>query len=78
MKTFKRHDHRAYARFEQLLDQERLYLDPEVTFAYLCRLAGASPKRLDGMLRSELGLGGDALLYTYRRGEAERRTEMLR
>ena len=66
----------TYARFERLLDDEKLYLDPCVTFSSLCRLSGAPRRDMDRLLVEELGVGGSDLLRIYRRAEPLRRARL--
>ncbi|MBR1405834.1 MAG: hypothetical protein IJ578_02725 [Bacteroidales bacterium] len=56
----------AYARLSDLLLQEKVHLDPALTFAGLCRRADAEPRAMDWLLRTELGLSGEGLLAALR------------
>lgn len=61
-----------YEFFADLLLEDRIYLDPEVSFTRICRWMGADARQLDDYIRSELGLSGEALIRRYRQGEPAR------
>ena len=61
-----------FERFCSLVFEERLYLDPYVTFPLLCSWLGADEKALDARLRDELGYSGRAVLSTLRKMEPAR------
>ena len=61
-----------YERFCALLLEDRIYLDPSVTFPLICRWLSADARALDARLREEAGIGGRDLLATLRRREPER------
>ena len=56
-----------YALFEKLLDEEYLFIHPSVDFRSICRAIRAPRRRLDKYIYSELGMGGDEVIRTYRR-----------
>lgn len=58
----------SYDLLEKLVDEERIYMDPAVSFHRLCVWICAPEKDLDSLLRSELGVGGDELLALLREG----------
>lgn len=62
----------SYDLLEKLVNEERIYMDPGVTFHGICVLMDAPEGDLDRLLRSELGVGGDGLLTRLRQGVAER------
>ena len=56
-----------YLLFEKLLDEEYLFVHPEVDFRTLCEAFRAPRRRLDNYINSELGMTGDEVIRTYRR-----------
>ena len=53
-----------YAAFEQVMDEEKLYLTMD--FEAICRSIGADSDALNEMVYSELGLDGQELVEYYR------------
>ena len=51
---------------EQLLCQERAYLDISMDFETLCHRAGIPREPMEERLLQELGVTGDGLIWTYR------------
>ena len=64
-----------YEVFGRLLIEDRIYVDPNVTFPMICRWLGADEKELDEKILSELGVNGRTLLRTYRAQEPARLRE---
>ncbi len=58
---------KEYAAFGRLMNEEKVYIDPSVDFAAVCRWLGMDAEALDAVLREELGYGGDGLMEAYRR-----------
>lgn len=56
-----------FADFSQLLDREKIWLDPSVSFASICRRLGVSRHRFDRFLQKDLGFRGEEILAVYRR-----------
>lgn len=56
----------TFLRFERLMDNEKVYLDPDVSFHTICRRLAVSPSSLDEILIQELGMSGDELVDSYR------------
>lgn len=52
--------------FSVLLEEEKVYMDPTLTFAELCRRIGVESRLLDRCLMSELGFSGSDILKAYR------------
>lgn len=56
----------TFLRFERLMDKEKVYLNPDVSFHTICRSLSVSPSSLDEILLQELGMNGDELVDFYR------------
>ncbi|MBP3794786.1 MAG: hypothetical protein ILA23_01935 [Bacteroidales bacterium] len=61
-----------YLRLEKLLDEEKIYLVKEVSFADLCAAIGADRQAMDDHLQQELGMDGEELMRTFRQRDFER------
>lgn len=57
---------------EKLLDEEHVFLDPELSFATICGWLEADVGEMDAMLMRELGMDGDILLAGLRKSMPER------
>ena len=57
-----------YATFWRLLENNKVYLEPSVSFRGLCRLLNVGPRCFDRFLFSELGFHGEEILASYRTG----------
>ncbi|MGN0194921.1 MAG: hypothetical protein ACI4AE_00505 [Candidatus Cryptobacteroides sp.] len=73
MKT--RNTSEQYNLFSVLLLEEKVYLDPTLTFSDVCRWMGADEAALSTMMAMELGTDGDSLMRRYREGELSRLRE---
>lgn len=62
----------AYSVMEKLLDVEKVYLNPRVSFRRICRWLDVPVADLDRMVRRELGMGGGELISRFRASESER------
>ena len=62
----------AYILFEKLLDEEKIYFDPTLSFEEICLLTGISPEPLNNLLIEEHGFCGDEILAIYRNAEYRR------
>ena len=62
----------SYAVLERLVNEERIYLDPEYDFGRVCRLLGVSRAKMDELLERELGLDGAELFASLRSALPER------
>lgn len=58
-----------YERFGKLLEEERIFEEPALTFAEVCRRIGVSPDELDVCIFAETGLYGEEVLQVYRASE---------
>ena len=58
-----------YERFGKLLEEERIFEEPALTFAEICRRIGVSPDELDACVFAETGLCGEEVLQVYRASE---------
>lgn len=58
-----------YERFGKLLEEERIFEEPALTFAEICRRIGVSPDELDACVFAETGLRGEEVLQVYRASE---------
>ena len=56
----------AFILFERLLNEDKLYLSPELDFSRICAAIGISTRELDAYVREELGIGGQNLMDIYR------------
>ena len=61
----------AYSVMEKLLDVEKVYLNPRISFRRICRWLDVPPAELDLMVRRELGMGGEELISRFRASEPE-------
>lgn len=62
----------AYSVMEKLLDVEKVYLNPRISFRRICRWLGVPPAELDRKVRGELGMGGEELISRFRASESAR------
>jgi len=58
---------RAFADFATLLERDRDWTGPDMTFPRICRRIGVPWRRFDRFLREELGYGGEEILAACRR-----------
>lgn len=58
-----------YELISKILLENKVYMDPTLTFSRLCQYIGADPKSLDALILSEMGLSGDELMHRYRAQE---------
>lgn len=63
---------KKYSLLERLLNDEKIYLDRELSFSRICGWLKVPELLMDAFLRKELGVGGEELLATLRDGEPER------
>ena len=56
----------SYAAFERLMNGEKVFLDPDLTFERICERIGTQKDALESVLLEELGMRGDAILDKYR------------
>ena len=61
-----------YALLEQLVNEEKIYLDPDYPFERVCLMLGARRSEMDSLLLRELGIDGAALFATLRAALPER------
>ena len=62
----------SYAVLGRLVDEERIYLDPDYPFGRVCRLLGVRREEMDALLLRELGVDGDSLFASLRAALPER------
>lgn len=62
----------AYNVMEKLMDLEKVYLNPRLTFGTVCRWLGVPARELNRMVERELGMDGDSLMARFRAAEPER------
>ena len=55
-----------YDRFIALMTDEKLYINPSISFHIACLLLGADEKSLGDLVFSETGFTGDELIDNYR------------
>lgn len=66
-KTMKSADMEKYFElFSVLMEEEKVYMDPMLTFGEICRWIGVESHDLDRWLMSELGFSGPDILKAYR------------
>lgn len=58
-----------YALLGHLILDEKVYLDPTVSFTSICRAMGAPARELDALLEAELGMDGESVLRQLRAQE---------
>ena len=63
---------KIYAVFEQLVNVERIFLDPEYPFERVCRMLGVPRAEMDALLLRELGTDGASLFASLRAALPER------
>lgn len=63
-------DSSKFELFAALLEDEKIYLDPSVTFERICGWLETSPAEMDSYLMDTIGYSGDDILKTYRGGMA--------
>lgn len=56
--------------FVSLLEQEKVYMNPDVSFCMICGWIKTSPEEMDSILLREFGYSGDDILKVYRDGIA--------
>ena len=56
-----------YLIFSQMLLEDRIYEDPDVTFYDLCAALRVSPSDLDEILFEEMGLKGPEILQSFQK-----------
>ena len=56
----------TFLRFERMMNIEKVWLNPDVSFRTICRRLSVSPSSLDEILLRELGVSGDELVDFYR------------
>lgn len=61
-----------FSIIERLLDEEHLFLNPNLSFAVLCRCVGVDEGAMERYLLSELGIGGEEMLSKLRGSMPER------
>jgi len=62
----------SYAVLEQLVNVEKIFLDPDYPFDRVCRLLGVPRAEMDALLMRELGVDGAALFASLRAALPER------
>lgn len=56
----------TYEHFCQLMSEERLYLNPSLSYETVCRWLAVEPAELDVILEREIGYSGKALMEHFR------------
>lgn len=56
-----------YLIFSQMLLEDRIYEDPDVTFYDLCAALRVSPSDLDEILFEEMGMKGPEILQSFQK-----------
>ena len=56
-----------YLIFSQMLLEDRIYEDPDVTFYDLCAVLRVSPSDLDEILFEEMGMKGPEILQSFQK-----------
>ena len=62
----------SYAVLEQLVNVERIFLDPDYPFGRVCWLLGVPRAEMDALLMRELGIDGASLFASLRAALPER------
>ncbi|MCQ2148740.1 MAG: hypothetical protein MJY45_00060 [Bacteroidales bacterium] len=63
------------AVLEQLLEKEKIFMNPLLTFGDVCRWLGADEVEMNRYLSDELGYDGEGILSAYRKMAVERLRE---
>lgn len=58
--------HSTFLCFERLMDTEKVYRNPDISFRNICRQLSVSPSSLNEILLDEIGMNGDELIDFYR------------
>ena len=62
----------SYAVLEQLVNVEKIFLDPDYPFDRVCKFLGVPRAEMDALLMRELGVDGAALFASLRAALPER------
>ena len=62
----------SLAVFDQLVNEEKIFLDPSFPFERVCRLLGVPRGEMDALLERELGIDGASLFASLRAALPER------
>lgn len=57
---------KVYEEFARLLEEDKVYLDPETNFRTICCSLDVDPYEFDEFLMRELGFRGEEILERYR------------
>ena len=71
-KTHVNMEKEKFELFYRLLEEEKVYMVPGVTFVKICGWIGADAGEMDSYIESELGYSGDGILEAYREGHEKR------
>lgn len=66
---------KSYELFSRLLLEDKIFMDSNLTFSAVCCWIGADRRKLNNLIKKELGLSGPALMRVYRNMEMERIAE---
>ena len=58
---------KIYEDFSVMLTEDKIYEDPTISYADICRELGVNPADLDAVLIAELGYTGECLMAEYRK-----------
>ena len=58
-----------YAQFGRLIEKDKIYKEPGISYRTICRMIGVRPRNLDRLLRKELGMDGTMLIDIFRKGD---------
>ena len=67
----KKKELKVYAAFGRLMDEQKVWRDPSVSFSEICSLAGSSTDVLNRILLEEIGMDGEELLLRYKAAERQ-------
>lgn len=56
----------GYELFARLMEDEKVYMNPFLTFDSVCALIGVGYRELDDYIRGQLGCGGHDIMKAYR------------
>lgn len=56
----------GYELFARLMEDEKVYMNPFLTFDSVCALIGVGHRELDDYIRGQLGCGGHDIMKAYR------------
>ena len=66
---------KSYEIFSRLMHEDKIFMDSNLPFSIVCRWIGADRRKLDKLIKSELGISGMQMMRAFRAIEMERIAE---